>query len=99
MPEHRLQMSVTTRIRIVGAIASSIAVAVGVFVLSSVWASISALPGLIAVGSAGALMGMLLTTTIGVALTLSVSSDRRLALNSETTQPLQPETLYRFPPA
>ena len=93
-------MSVTTRIRIVGAIASSIAVAVGVFVLSSVWASISALPGLIAVGSAGALMGMLLTTTIGVALALSVSSsDRRLTLNSETTPPLQPETLYRFPPA
>jgi hypothetical protein len=93
-------MSVTTRIRIVGVIASSIAVAVGVFVLSSVWASISALPGLIAVGSAGALMGMLLTTTIFIALRLSVSSgDRRLALNSETTQPLQPETLYRLPPA
>ena len=100
MPEHRLQMSVTTRIRIVGAIASSIAVAVGVFVLSSVWASISALPGLIAVGSAGALMGMLLTTTICIALTLSVrSSDRRLALHSEPTQPLQSETLYRLPPA
>ncbi len=93
-------MSVTTRIRIVGAIASSIAVAVAVFVVSSVWAASSALPGLIAVGSAGALMGMLLTTMIGVALTLSVSSsNRRLALNSETTQPLQPETLYRFPPA
>jgi hypothetical protein len=43
-------MSVTTRIRMVGAIASSIAVAMGVFVLSSVWASSSALPGLIAVG-------------------------------------------------
>ena len=93
-------MSVTTRIRMVGAIASSIAVAMGVFVLSSVWASSSALPGLIAVGSAGALMGMLLTTTICIALTLSVrSSDRRLALHSETTQPLQPEPLYRFPPA
>ena len=93
-------MSVTTRIRIVGAIASSIAVAVGVVVLSSVWASISALPGLIAVGSAGALMGMLLTATICIALRLSVTSgDRRLALNSETTQPLQPEPLYRLPPA
>jgi hypothetical protein len=45
-------------------------------------------------------MGMLLTTTICIALTLSVrSSDRRLALHSEPTQPLQSETLYRLPPA
>ena len=93
-------MRVTTRIRLVGAIASSIAMAVGVFVLFGVWASVSALPGILALGSAGALMGMLLTTTICIALTLSVSaSDRRLALNPETTQPLQPQTSCRFPPA
>lgn len=92
-------MSVTTRIRLVGAIASSIAVAVGVFVLSSVWTAIDESPGLIALGSAVAVMGMLLTTTICVALTLSVNSrDRRLGPNSEATRPLQPETLYRFPP-
>jgi hypothetical protein len=92
-------MSVTTRIRLVGAIASSIAMAVGVFVLFGVWASVSALPGILALGSAGALMGMLLTTTICVALTLSVSGqNRRLALNSESTQPL-PQTSYQFPPA
>jgi len=54
-------MRVTTRIRLVGAIASSIAMAVGVFVLFGVWA-VSALPGILALGSAGALMGMLLTT-------------------------------------
>jgi hypothetical protein len=53
-------MRVTTRIRLVGAIASSIAMAV--FVLFGVWASVSALPGILALGSAGALMGMLLTT-------------------------------------
>lgn len=93
-------MSVTTRIRLVGAIASSIAMAVCVVVLFGVWASVSALPGTLALGSAGALMGMLLTTTLCIALTLSVSaSDRRLALNPETTQPLQPQTSYRFPPA
>jgi len=74
--------------------------AVGVVVLFGVWASVSALPGILALGSAGALMGMLLTTTICVALTLSVSeSARRLALNPDTTQPLQPQTSYRFPPA
>ena len=93
-------MSVTTRIRLVGALASSLAMAVGVVVLFGVWASVSALPGILALGSAGALMGMLLTTTLCIALTLSVSaSDRRLALNPETTQPLQPQTSYRFPPA
>ena len=93
-------MSVTTRIRLVGAIASSFAMAVGVVVLFGVWASVSALPGILTLGSAGALMGMLLTTTICVALTLSVgASDRRLALNPETTPPLQPQTSYRFPPA
>ena len=91
-------MSVTTRIRLVGAIASSVAVAVAVFVLSSVWASLSALPGALAVGSAGALIGMLLTTTICVALALSViPGERRLALNHKTTQPQQPQTSYRFP--
>jgi hypothetical protein len=93
-------MSVTTRIRLVGAIASSIAVAVAVFVLSSVWASASALPGILAMGSAGALMGMLMTTTIFVALALSVRpNDGGLTLTSETTQPLPPQTSYRFPPA
>ena len=93
-------MSVTTRIRLVGAIASSIAMAVGVVVLFGVWASVSALPGILALGSAGALMGILLTTTLCIALTFSVSaSDRRLAMNPETTQPLQPQTSYRFPPA
>jgi len=93
-------MSVTTRIRLVGTIASFFAMAVGVVVLFGVWASVSALPGILALGSAGALMGMLLTTTICVALTLSVSeSARRLALNPDTTQPLQPQTSYRFPPA
>lgn len=93
-------MSVSTRIRLVGAIASSIAVAVGVVVLFGVWASVSALPGILTLGSAGALMGLLLTTTICVALTLTVpASDRRLALRPETTQPLQPQTSYRFPPA
>ena len=93
-------MSVTTRIRLVGAIASSIAMAVGVVVLFGVWASVSALPGILGLGSAGALMGMLLTTTLCIALTFSVSaSDRRLAMNPETTQPLQPQTSYRFPPA
>lgn len=93
-------MSVTTRIRLVGAIASSIALAVGVVVVFGVWASVSALPGILALGSAGALMGMLLTTTLCIALTLSVSaSDRRLALNPDATQPLQPQTSYRFPPA
>ena len=54
-------MSVTTRIRLVGAIASSMAMAVGVVVLFGVWASVSALPGILALGSAWALMGMLLT--------------------------------------
>jgi hypothetical protein len=99
IPEHRSHMSVTTRIRLVGAIASSLAVAVGVFVLFGVWASVSALPGILALGAAGALMGML-TTMICVALTLAVpASDRRLTLSPETTQPLQPQTSYRFPPA
>ena len=94
-------MSVTNRIRLVRAIASSFAVATAVFVLSGVWASVDGvLPGMLALGSAGALMGMLLTTTICVALTLSVGSgDRRLALTAETTPPLQPRTSYRFPPA
>jgi hypothetical protein len=93
-------MSVTTRIRLVGAFASSFAMAVAVFVVSGVWASTDALPGMVAVGSASALMGMLLTTTIGVALTLSpASSGRRSTLSAETTQPLQPQTSYRFPPA
>jgi len=55
-------MSVTTRIRLVGAIASSIAMAVGVVVLFGVWASVNAPPGVLALGPAGALMGMLLTT-------------------------------------
>jgi len=74
-------MSVTTRIRLVGAIASSIAVAVAVCVLSSVWASVGTLPDILAVGSAGVLMGMLMTTTICVALVLSVSAnDRRRAV-------------------
>ena len=93
-------MSVTTRIRLVGAIASSIAMAVGVVVLFGVWASVNALPGILALGSAGALMGMLLTATICIAVTLSVSaSHRRLAPNPDTTQPLQSRTSYRFPPA
>jgi hypothetical protein len=93
-------MSVITRIRLVGAIASAFAVAVGVFVLFGVWAAVSALPGTLALGSAGALMGMLLTTTICMALTLSEHArDRRLALNPEATQPPQPQTSYQFPPA
>jgi len=93
-------MSVTTRIRLVGAIASSIAMAVGVVVLFGVWASVNAPPGVLALGPAGALMGMLLTTTICIAVTLSVSaSHRRLALNPDTTQPLPSRTSYRFPPA
>jgi len=93
-------MSVTNRIRLVGAIASSFAVAVAVFVLSGVWASVDALPGMLAVGSASALMGMLLTMTIGVALTLSLrSGDGRVTLTADATQPLQPRTSYRFPPA
>jgi len=93
-------MSVTTRIRLVGALASSLAMAVGVVVLFGVWASVSALPGTLALGSAGALMGMLLTTTICIAVTLSISaSHRRLAPNPDTTQPRQSRTSYRFPPA
>jgi hypothetical protein len=45
-------------------------------------------------------MGMLLTATIGVALMLSLgSSGRHVALSAETTQPLQPQTSYRLPPA
>jgi len=93
-------MSVTTRIRLVGAIASSIAMAVGVVVLFGVWASVNAPPGVLALGPAGALMGMLLTTTICIAVTLSVSaSHRRLAPNPDTTQPLPSRTSYRFPPA
>jgi len=93
-------MSVTTRIRLVGAIASAFAVAVGVFVLFGVWAAVSALPEIPALGPAGALMGMVLTTTICVALTLSEHArDRRLALYPETTRPPQPQTSYQFPPA
>lgn len=91
-------MSVITRIRLVGAIASAFAVAVCVVVVLGVLASVSALPGILALGSAGALLGMLLTTTICVALTLS-EHDRRLALNPEATQRPQPQTSYQFPPA
>ena len=83
-------MSVTNRIRLVGATASSIAVAVVVLVVSSIWASVDALPGILAVGSAGALMGVVLTTTIGVALVLSVNAnDRRRTLGAEAKRPLQ----------
>jgi hypothetical protein len=55
-------MSVTTRIRLVGAIATSIAVAVVVLVLFAAWVSVDDLPGVLSLASAAALMGMLLTT-------------------------------------
>lgn len=73
-------MSVTTRIRLVGAIATSVAVAVAVLVLVGVWASADD----VSLGSAGALLGVLLTTTIGVALAFSLdANERRPALGSK----------------
>jgi hypothetical protein len=91
-------MSVTTRIRLVRAIATSIAVAVAGLVLLGLWASIDELPGVLA--SAAALTGMLLITTISVARAFSLNpSERRLALKSQAKQQLQPQTSYRFPPA
>jgi hypothetical protein len=93
-------MSVTTRIRLVSDIATSVGVAVAVLVLFGVWASVDDLPGVSPLTSAGGLMGVLLTTTICVALALSLAPNARpLPLKSEIMQRLQPQTSYRFPPA
>ena len=70
-------MSVTNRIRLVGAIATSIALALAVAVLFGVWASVGALPETLSLGPAGALMGMLATTSICVALALSMEASER----------------------
>ena len=93
-------MSVLNRIRLVGAIATSIAVALAVAVLFGVWASVGAVPGTLSLGPAGALMGMLATTSICVAVALSMlASDGRLAPETDATQPLQPQTSYQLPTA
>ena len=53
--------------------------------------------------AAGALIGLLVVTSFMVAVALSLSArdarDRDLALEPETTQPLQPQTSYQFPTA
>jgi hypothetical protein len=95
-------MSVTARIRLVGAIAKAFAMAVGVVVLFGVWASVDALPGMLSLAPAGALIGMFAATSVGVALAMSISLDERgraAALNAQSTQPLQTQTSYQFPPA
>jgi hypothetical protein len=90
-------MSITTRIRLVGAVATAVAVAVAVFGL---WASVGDLPGILSPGPAGALVGMLVATSCCVALALSLeASQRRMALEPEATPPLHPRTSYQFPPA
>jgi hypothetical protein len=93
-------MSVVTRIRRIGDIAISVALAVAVLVLFSVWASVGVLPGILSLGPASAVAGLLAATSLCVVLALSIqATERRLELMSEATQPLQPQTSYRFPPA
>ena len=91
-------MSITNRIRLVGAVATLFATALAVVVVFGVWASVDALPGVFALVPAGAVMGLLVTTSVCVALAGSLdATDRRLATGSEATQPLQSEPSYRFP--
>jgi hypothetical protein len=93
-------MSVTVRIRLIGAIAKFFALAVGVVVVFGVWASMDALPGMLSLTRAGALIGMLGVTSIGAALAFSMSLDERsrvVALNAKTTQQLQRRTSCQLP--
>jgi hypothetical protein len=95
-------MSVTVRIRLVGAIAKAFAMAVGVVVLFGMWASLDALPGMLSLAPAGALIGSLAAMSVGVALVMSISLDERsraVALNAQARQRLQTQTSYQFPPA
>jgi hypothetical protein len=95
-------MSVTARIRLVGAIAKSFAVAVAVLVVFGVWASMDALPGMLPLAPAGALISMLGATSVGAALVLSISLDARgrsVPLNSEATRPPRRRTSYQLPRA
>jgi hypothetical protein len=92
-------MSVTNRIRLVGAVATSLVTALAVVVLLGVWAS-DALPGALSLVPAGALMGLLVTTSVCVAMAVSLdATDRRLVANLDATPQLQSETSYQFPPA
>jgi hypothetical protein len=89
-------MSITNRIRLVGAVATTFATALAVVIVFAVWASVDALPGAVALLPAGALMGLLATTSVCVALAGSLDATER-SVTPETTQPLRPETSYRFP--
>ncbi len=94
-------MSVTSRIRLVGAIATSIGVAFAVAVFLGVWASVDALPEILPLGAAGALIGMLVlgATSIGVARALGRAERIAAVADCEATQPLQPQTSYQIPNA
>ena len=91
-------MSVTNRIRLVGAVATTLASALAVVVVFGIWAAVDALPGVLALVPAGALMGLLATTSVCVALAGALdATDRSLMTTPEATPPLQPGTSYRFP--
>lgn len=95
-------MSVTARIRLVGAIAKAFAMAVAVVVVFGVWASMDVLPGMLSPAPAGALISMLAVTSIGAALVFSISLDERsraVALNAKTTLPLRRRTSCQLPRA
>jgi hypothetical protein len=93
-------MSIANRIRLVGAVATSIAVALVVAVLFGVWLTMGNRPTVVSWGSAGALMGMFATTSICLVVALSSeNSERGLAAEPEVRQLLQPQTSYQFPPA
>jgi hypothetical protein len=93
-------MSIANRIRLVGAVATSIAVALAVAVVFGVWVTMGNLPTTLSWGSAGALMGMIATTSLCLVVALSSeSSERGLAGEPEVRQLLQPQTSYQCPPA
>jgi hypothetical protein len=94
-------MSVTSRIRLVREVAISIAVALANAVLFGLLVSVGEPPETYWFQAAGALVGLLLVASflVVLALSLDASEGRQLALEPETTQPLQPQTSYQFPPA
>lgn len=97
MPGHT-HMSVTNRIRLVGAVATTFATALAGVVLFAVWSSVDALLGVQSLVTAGALMGLLVTTSVCGAMAVSLdATDRRQRTEPELTQPLQSEASHRFP--
>jgi hypothetical protein len=72
-------MSIFTRIRRAGEIATIVGVAVGALTVVLVWGSIGLLPGILSFWSAGALMGVVGVTSLCVFLALGVdAAEQRL---------------------